>query len=135
MPEDAGRPENLFDEVDKVDPAHTFRSGMIFDEIYHARTAYEYIHLMEPYEWTHPPLGKLFISLGILLFGMNPFGWRIIGTIVGAAMIPIMYMFGKKLFGGKFLAFCSAFLIMLDFMHFTLCEWLRSIFTALFSSY
>lgn len=120
MPEDVGRPENLFDEVDKVDPAHTFRSGMIFDEIYHARTAYEYIHLMEPYEWTHPPLGKLFISLGILLFGMNPFGWRIIGTIFGVAMIPLMYMFGKKLFGGKFYAFCSAFLIMFDFMHFTL---------------
>ena len=51
--------------------------GDVFDEIYHARTAYEHILGMKPYENSHPPLGKLFISLGILAFGMNPFGWRI----------------------------------------------------------
>jgi dolichyl-phosphate-mannose-protein mannosyltransferase len=119
-PDDEGNVRNLFDEPDMVDYNHTYLSGMIFDEIYHARTAYEYLKRMEPYEWTHPPLGKLLISLGILIFGMNPFGWRIIGTLFGAAMVPIMYMFGKKLFNGRFYGFCSAFLIMFDFMHFSL---------------
>ena len=115
-----GLPENLFDEPEKADYKHSYMSGMIFDEIYHARTAFEFLNGMEPYEWTHPPLGKLLISLGVALFGMNPFGWRIVGTLFGVAMIPIMYLFGRKLFGKKFYAFCTAFLMMFDFMHFGL---------------
>ncbi|NJD02519.1 MAG: phospholipid carrier-dependent glycosyltransferase, partial [Ruminiclostridium sp.] len=115
-----GRPEYLFDEPEKTDYKRSYMSGMIFDEIYHARTAFEFLNGMQPYEWTHPPLGKILISLGIALFGMNPFGWRIVGTLFGAAMIPIMYLFGRKLFGRKFYAFCTAFLMMFDFMHFGL---------------
>ena len=111
---------NLFDEQDKIDYKHSFMSGMIFDEIYHARTAYEFLNNIEPFEWTHPPLGKVFISFGIYLFGMNPFGWRIIGTLFGIAMIPIMYLFGKKLFGSRFYAICTSILMMFDFMHFSL---------------
>ncbi len=38
----------------------------IFDEIYHARTAKEFIDGTNPYEWTHPHLGKLIIAVGIL---------------------------------------------------------------------
>ena len=62
-----------------------------FDEIYHARTAYEHILGLEPYENTHPTLGKLIISAGIRLFGMNPFGWRFTGTLFGVLMLPILY--------------------------------------------
>lgn len=116
---DIGKVENLFDEQNSIDYKHSYLSGMIFDEIYHARTAYEYLHHMEPFEWTHPPLGKIFISIGIAIFGMNPFGWRIIGTLFGVAMVPIMYLFGKKLFEKSFYAFCSALLMMFDFMHFS----------------
>lgn len=118
--QDEGSVENLFDEADKVDYKHTYYSGMIFDEIYHARTAYEYINQMQIYEWTHPPLGKLLISIGIAVFGMVPFGWRIVGALFGTAMIPIMYLFGRKMFDKKFYAFCTAFLMMFDFMHFGL---------------
>ena len=117
---DKGSPENLFDETAKADFKHSYMSGMIFDEIYHARTAYEFLNGMSPYEWTHPPLGKLLIAIGIAVFGMNPFGWRVIGTLVGASMIPVMYLFGRKLFDKKFYAFCAAFLMMCDFMHFGL---------------
>lgn len=115
---DSGTPENLFDEQEKYAFTPSYMNGTYFDEIYHARTAYEHIHGIEPYENTHPPLGKLFIALGILIFGMNPFGWRIIGTLFGVAMVPVMYLFGRKLFRTRFLAFCTAFLMMFDFMHF-----------------
>lgn len=117
---DDGKVENLFDETSLVDYKHTYMTGMIFDEIYHARTAYEFLNRMEPYEWTHPPLGKLLISVGIAIFGMNPFGWRFVGTFLGILMIPIIYLFARKLFGKKFYAFCAAFLFMFDFMHFSL---------------
>lgn len=113
-----GRVENLFDEQQLVPYRSTYLDNTYFDEIYHARTAYEHINKIEPYETTHPPLGKIFIALGILIFGMNPFGWRIIGTLFGAAMIPAMYVFGKKLFVNRFYGFCAAFLMMFDFMHF-----------------
>ena len=82
--------DSLFDEQDGYRKAITFRSGTYFDEIYHARTAYEIAHGMSNYEWTHPPLGKVFISLGVRMFGMNPFGWRIIGVLFGIGMIPFM---------------------------------------------
>jgi dolichyl-phosphate-mannose-protein mannosyltransferase len=118
-PSGSGSPEKLFDEQDRYAWIPTYLNGTYFDEIYHARTAYEHIHGIEPFENTHPPLGKIFIALGILVFGMNPFGWRIAGTLFGVAMIPVMYMFGKKIFGDRFLSFCAAFLMMFDFMHFT----------------
>lgn len=110
---------NLFDEPDKFAFKPSYMNGMYFDEIYHARTAFEHIYKMPPYETTHPPLGKIFIALGILVFGMVPFGWRIVGTLFGVAMVPAMYAFGKKVFHGRFYAFCTAFLMMFDFMHFS----------------
>lgn len=109
----------LFDEQDEYDDAHTFRSGTYFDEIYHARTAYEMIHDLYNYENTHPPLGKIFISLGIRIFGMNPFGWRIIGTLFGIGMLPFLYLFGKRLFHQTWVAGVVTTLFAFDFMHFT----------------
>jgi len=114
-----GSIENLFDEQDLVVFKPSYKNGMYFDEVYHARTAYEHINKMEPYETTHPPLGKVIMSLGILVFGMVPFGWRIMGTLFGVAMIPAMYAFGKKVFQKRFYAFCAAFLMMFEFMHFS----------------
>ncbi|MDT2263872.1 hypothetical protein P7H12_10120 [Paenibacillus larvae] len=87
----------LFDEQKDAPYEPTYLNGTYFDEIYHARTAYEHLHQIEPYESTHPPLGKIFISAGIWLFGMNPLGWRIVGTLFGVGMIPLMYAFGKRL--------------------------------------
>jgi Gpi18-like mannosyltransferase len=117
-PESSGRINNLFDEQETITPRPSFLTGAYFDEIYYVRTAYEQLHRIEPYENTHPPLGKIFISLGVLLFGMNPFGWRIAGTMAGIGMVPLMYVFGKGLFRKTEYAFLAAFLMAFDFMHF-----------------
>ena len=109
---------HLIDEPDRVPMLQTFMDGMYFDEIYHARTAYEHLNGMEFYETTHPPLGKLFIASGIALFGMDPFGWRIVGTVFGILMVPIMYAFGKRIFKSSRYAFIAAFLLAFDCMHF-----------------
>lgn len=115
-----GTVENLFDEQEIIDYTASFLTGTYFDEIYHARTAFEHLKGIEPYETTHPPLGKILIAVGIALFGMNPFGWRIMGVLFGAGMIPVMYLFAKKLFGGYLFPLVAAFLLTFDFMHFTL---------------
>lgn len=109
----------LIDEQDTVPDHPSSFNGMYFDELYHARTAYEHLTGMEPYENTHPPLGKVFIMVGIALFGMNPFGWRIIGTLFGIGMVPIFYAFGKRLFKNTDYALLGATLFAFDFMHFT----------------
>ena len=108
----------LFDEQKVYPKESSFRNSTYFDEIYHARTAYEFIHGLYSYEWTHPPLGKWFISLGIRAFGMCPFGWRIVGTIFGILMVPAIYVFGKKLFSKTSLATLTCILFTFDFMHF-----------------
>ena len=92
----------------------------MFDEIYFARTAYEIIKFESPFEYTHPPLGKLFIASGIMVFGLNTFGWRIVPFMFGLFMIPIMYFFGKKMFDTRFGAFSSAFLMTFESLHFVL---------------
>lgn len=115
---DEGKIKNLFDEQDEAQYYNTFMNSTYFDEIYHPRTAYEHIHREEPYETTHPPLGKVIMMIGVLIFGMNPFGWRIMGTLFGAAMVPVSYLLGRKLFNKKIFAFMSAFLMMFEFMHF-----------------
>ena len=115
----AGGAEALFDEQDTVPGYPSYYTGMYFDEIYHARTAYEHINNLNVYEWTHPPLGKLLISVGIMIFGMNPFGWRIIGTLLGIVMVPLMYCFAKRLVKRPELCLLAAGLLTFDFMHFT----------------
>ncbi|MGU3470759.1 phospholipid carrier-dependent glycosyltransferase [Paenibacillus sp. D51F] len=111
---DGGSP--LFDEQALVPDKPSYRNSMYFDEIYHSRTAYEHLHRIEPYETTHPPLGKVIISAGIALFGMNPFGWRVMGGIAGLLLIPAMYVFGRGLFRSRKGGLLAAALIFLDFM-------------------
>ncbi|MEX2461238.1 MAG: glycosyltransferase family 39 protein [Paenibacillaceae bacterium] len=113
-----GRPSYVFDEPDQAAFKPSYLNSTYFDEIYHARTAYEQLHAIEPYESTHPPLGKIIIGFGTAVFGMNPFGWRIMGTLFGVAMIPIFYAFGKQLFRKTEYAFMGAFLLTFDLMHF-----------------
>ncbi len=109
----------IFDEQHMMASGKDFMSGTIFDEIYHPRTAYEFVHNMSVYEWTHPPLGKIFIGLGISIFGMVPFGWRIAGTVFGIFMIPIIYAFARKMLKYKWLAAAVCVIFTFDFMHFT----------------
>ncbi len=108
----------LFDEQDIFDGTMSYMNSTYFDEIYHARTAYEMIHGMYCYENTHPPLGKAIMAIGILIFGMCPFGWRFMGTLFGVLMIPVMYLIGRKLTKKTWLASVITLLFTFDFMHF-----------------
>lgn len=113
------RAVSLFDEQASVPAAPSWYNSSYFDEIYHPRTALEHIRNIYPYEITHPPLGKLFMSLGIRAFGMTPFGWRFVGTLFGVGMLPLLYVFLKNLFGKTAIAFCGTALFAFDFMHLT----------------
>ena len=110
----------LCDEQKTVAYESSYMNGTYFDEIYHARTGYEFNCGADIYEWTHPPLGKIFIALGIKLFGMTPFGWRFAGAFFGVLIIPVIYIFAKEIFKSRRAAALAAILLSVDFMHFTM---------------
>jgi len=95
----------------------TYYSGMFFDEIYFARTAYEIIHDIHVYENTHPYLGKLLIIPGIKIFGMTPFGWRFMNALFAGILIFMAYHFALHLFRKETYGFIAAFLMTYSFMH------------------
>ena len=109
----------LIDEQRTVAAYPSYLNSTYFDEIYHARTAYEHLHGMNTYEWTHPPLGKVLMMVGIQLFGMTPFGWRFMGALVGVLMVPLMYLLARQLTKDTRLSFIAMALMALDSMHFT----------------
>lgn len=119
IPVNASEYHTLFDEGDLLPEHISFRNSTYFDEIYHARTAYEFLTGRTTYETTHPPFGKILIALGISIFGMTPFGWRIAGTVFGILMLPLIYLLGRNITKERFFAGLSCVLFAADFMHFT----------------
>jgi Gpi18-like mannosyltransferase len=98
----------------------------IFDEVYHARTAMEYIKGVPPYEWTHPPLSKLIAALGILGLGGGfdlaaktwtehmAFSWRFTSVIFGGLSILVVYALARSMFKNTAIATIAAGLLMVD---------------------
>ena len=109
----------LCDEAGTVPASSTYFNSSYFDEIYHARTAYEHLRGVYPYEVSHPPLGKEILSLGIAIFGMTPFGWRCMGALFGVAMLPLMWDLLRRMFRDDRVALCGTALLACDFMHLT----------------
>ena len=120
LPVNANEYPELFDEQDMFPEVKTYMNSTMFDEVYHGRTAYEFLHGLTTYETTHPHLGKILIALGVLIFGMNPFGWRFMSAIFGILLVPLMYLFAKRLFKNTYIATAVTALLVFDCMHFTL---------------
>lgn len=120
LPVNAGYYDRLFDEQALYPEKATYYYRTMFDEVYHARTAYEFLHRLPIYENTHPPLGKTLISIGIRIFGMNPFGWRSICALCGILMVPLIYLFAHRMFKTTASACFASVLLCTEFMHFTL---------------
>ncbi len=95
----------------------------VFDEIYFARAAEEYLSGKYIYENTHPPLTKLIITVSTMLFGGlprgdNPAGWRFLDVVFGAIAIVIIYAFAKRLTRSTLFACAAAIMFTADGMHF-----------------
>ncbi|MBQ7306086.1 MAG: phospholipid carrier-dependent glycosyltransferase, partial [Clostridia bacterium] len=112
-------PANLLDEQGTLEGEPSWYNSTYFDEIYHARTAFEHLNGTQPYETSHPPLGKVIMSWFVGIFGMTPFGWRFAGALAGILMLPAMYVLGKQLTKRTGLAFAAMLLMAVDCMHFT----------------
>ena len=111
--------KELTDEEQTIPKQISYMNSMYFDEIYFARTAYEYTQGLDTYEWTHPPLGKLIQAIPIFLTKhMSPFTYRFMGNISGIIMLLVMYLFGRELFKKRKYAITASLLLALDTFHF-----------------
>lgn len=109
----------LNDEQEMVPVRKSYMNSSYFDEVYFARCAYEYIHNINIYEWTHPPLGKLIQAIPIYITGnMAPFTYRFMGCLAGILLIGVMYLFGTLLFKKRIYGIYSALIMMLDTFRF-----------------
>lgn len=120
LPVNAADYPELFDEQELYPEYATYYYRTMFDEVYHGRTAYELVHDLPLYEITHPPLGKLLMSVGVRIFGMTPLGWRFSSAVLGILLVPLLYVFAWKLWHDRWMAFFCTALHGMGFMHFTL---------------
>ncbi len=104
----------------------------IYDEVYHAYTASQYAignadawlwstkapQEKVAYEWTHPPLGKLIMTVGILLWGDTPLGWRFASAIFGALGLAAVYWLGLTLTRNRAVALVASVLTLADGLYF-----------------
>ena len=96
----------------------------IFDEIYYARAGEEYLKHLEIFEFTHPPLTKLLVTVSMMLFGGlhglgdTAVGWRFLNVVVGALTVIVLYAFAKRLTGSTLFATIAGGMLVADGFHF-----------------
>jgi dolichyl-phosphate-mannose--protein O-mannosyl transferase len=86
----------------------------IFDEVYHARTALQYLQGENPVEWVHPPTAKLLIAIGVWLFGYVPWAWRLVPALAGIALAPVFYLFARRVLATERAAILATVLLLSD---------------------
>lgn len=100
-----------------------FPPGKIFDEVYFARAAEDYLTRQYIYENTHPPVTKLLITLSTMLFGGmhggdNAYGWRFLDVVAGGVAVWLLYLLAKRVTRSSLFAAYASGLFALDGMHF-----------------
>jgi len=100
-----------------------FPKDQIFDEIYFARAAENYLTRNYIYESTHPPVTKLLITASTWMFGGmahgdTSYGWRFLNVVAGALVVWLLYVFAKRVTGSTLFAAIAAALLALDGQHF-----------------
>lgn len=118
----------LFLRVHTLDYPNTY----VFDEVYHAFTAKEYLKQSLPawewwntppkgvaYEWTHPPLAKEIMAASMFFLQTEaPWAWRLPGVLLGTLSVFIIYKIGEHLFKDKYAGIFAAFVFSIDGINF-----------------
>jgi dolichyl-phosphate-mannose-protein mannosyltransferase len=91
-------------------------SEPVYDETKVLRQAHSFLRGWPPPYSSHPPLGKLLVSLSVYLFGNCPWGWRAANALLGTALVPITYLLARRLFRSRLAASFAATLLLCDGM-------------------
>jgi dolichyl-phosphate-mannose--protein O-mannosyl transferase len=72
---------------------------------------------VEPEVYFHPSMKFIFFHSGIVIFGNNPYGWRLLNVLFGALSVAVLYAVGMGLFRDKRVAFLAALGLAIDPLH------------------
>ena len=86
---------------------------IVFDEVHFVGQARHYLH-GEPFLDPHPPIAKLGIAAGILLFGDHSWSWRLANALSGTILVGVTYLLSRRMFRSRLAAGLSAALVGLD---------------------
>jgi dolichyl-phosphate-mannose-protein mannosyltransferase len=89
---------------------------IVFDEVHFVAQARHYIR-GEPFLDPHPPLAKLVIAAGIVLFGDHPWSWRIGNAMLGILLVALTYMLGRRMFASRPAAALAGAFVICDGMY------------------
>jgi Gpi18-like mannosyltransferase len=89
---------------------------IVFDEVHFVAQARHYLH-GESFLDPHPPLAKLVIAAGILIFGDHPWSWRVGNATLGTAIVGITYLLGRRMSGSRLVGAIAGAIILCDGMY------------------
>jgi dolichyl-phosphate-mannose--protein O-mannosyl transferase len=95
-------------------PRLGFPTEEIFDEVYHAKTALQYLQGVSPTEWVHPPTAKLLIAVGVWIFGYEPWAWRLMPALAGIAVAPVFYLLARTVLATERAAVLASVVLLCD---------------------
>ncbi|MBI4035479.1 phospholipid carrier-dependent glycosyltransferase [Candidatus Daviesbacteria bacterium] len=109
-----------------------FPNKYVFDEVYHAFTAKEYLAGHKEawewwttpppgvaYEWTHPPLAKEIMTISMFILNTREtWAYRLPGALLGILSVYLVYLLGLKLLNNQTASLLAAFVFSLDGLNF-----------------
>ncbi len=109
-----------------------YPENYVFDEVYHAFTAKEYVKgnksTWDPwatppagvaYEWTHPPLAKEIMAISMKITGSDSaWAWRLPGAVLGVLSVYLVYLLGLRLTKSETASLIASFLFSIDGLNF-----------------
>jgi dolichyl-phosphate-mannose--protein O-mannosyl transferase len=95
-------------------PRLGFPPEEVFDEVYHAKTALQYLQGEPPTEWVHPPTAKLLIAVGVWAFGYHPWAWRLLPALAGIALAPVFFFLARRVLATERAALLATALLLCD---------------------
>jgi dolichyl-phosphate-mannose--protein O-mannosyl transferase len=95
-------------------PGLGFPREEYFDEVYHAKSAWQYLANEPPVEWVHPPTAKLLIALGVKAFGYESWAWRLAPALAGVLLAPVFFLLARRILATERAALLAAVLLLCD---------------------
>jgi dolichyl-phosphate-mannose--protein O-mannosyl transferase len=95
-------------------PGLSYPAEEYFDEVYHAKTALQYLRGEPPTEWVHPPTAKLLIAVPVALFGYQPWAWRLAPAIAGTLLALVFFRLARRVLASERAALLATLLLLLD---------------------
>ncbi len=96
----------------------TIPNELMFDEQHYVTDARRILEQHTSERMEHPPLAKLMIAAGMIIFGDNAFGWRFFPVIFGTVSVLLLYLICRRLNMSKRAATIATFLFTFETLTF-----------------